>query len=163
TARFLQLRNAFIQPSRTTSVRDGANERVSKLMLERMGKRGCDGRESTDGHAQLAIKQCARPGGRLGHIKILLVVVEDNGNHLAGHEAEVAAEVVKMVLESLQDLPAKCRRRLAALIAHGEMAAVLLGKITFCGEFALRFLEDLCNIRVRRDLERALQRGYSFL
>jgi hypothetical protein len=94
-----QLRDAFIQPGRATSLGDLVDERMRELVFQRPGKFGINLRDAADGHTQLAVVKCSGPCWRPGHIEILLFGIEDHLDAFARGVIQVADQVVLVLLQ----------------------------------------------------------------
>src|SRR5438270_12373770 len=101
---------------------------MRQLMLEDARKLGVHHLHPIDRQPELAIKQSAGPRRRLGHVKELLVSVEDHENALARRKIQSADEIVEIGLQCLQDLPPQFRRRLSAFETQFEMAGGFLSE-----------------------------------
>src|SRR5947209_18122944 len=95
---------------------------MRQLMLKDARKLGVHHLHPIDRQPELAIKQSAGPRWRLGHVKELLVSVEDHEDALARRKIQSADEIVEIGLQCLQDLPPQFRCRLASIEPPIEVA-----------------------------------------
>ena len=106
------------------------------------------GIQAVDRNTQFAVVDRSSPCRGASDVEEGLLGVEGYENIVAGWAAEVADEIVKVRLQSGDDLPTEGFRSLLALIVQNEVTALPLGELRFDILLALRFGQELLDFSI---------------